>query len=80
MDEVAINAIFQPKASKQEAKADTTTRVAREIMDVEVAKREAKTERLRLARLEREYAEAEKPSKPAAAKPRKPAVAKKTKR
>lgn len=54
MDEQAINAIFKPKASKQEAKADTTTRVARQILDSEVSKREAKTERLRLARLARE--------------------------
>lgn len=80
MDDVAINAVFQPKASKQEAKADTTTRVAREILDVEVAKREAKTERLRLARLERELAEAVKPAKPAAPKPGKAAASKKAKR
>ena len=32
MDEAIINAVFQPKSSKQEAKADTTTRVAREII------------------------------------------------
>lgn len=52
----AINAVFQPKASRQEAKADATTRVAREIIDREVTAREAKTERLRAARLAREAA------------------------
>ena len=45
----APEAAFAPKMSKHEAKADTTTRVAREIMDAELNKREAKTERLRLA-------------------------------
>lgn len=57
-----ITAVFQPKASRQEAKADVTTRVAREIIDREVTAREAKTERLRAARLAREAA-----AKPAAA-------------
>jgi len=57
MDDAAINAVFQPRASRQEAKADTTTRIAREIMDAELAKREAKTERLRLARLAQEATE-----------------------
>jgi len=36
---------------RREAKSDTTTRVAQEIMDAERAAREAKSERLRLARL-----------------------------
>lgn len=58
MDNATINAVFRPKSSRQEAKADVTTRVAREIMDAEVARREAKTERLRQARLLREEAEA----------------------
>ena len=51
MNELPINAVFQPRSSKQEAKADVTTRVSREIMDSETAAREAKTERLRAARL-----------------------------
>ncbi len=51
MNELPINTVFQPKSSKQEAKADVTTRVSREIMDSETAAREAKTERLRAARL-----------------------------
>ncbi len=62
MDESTINAIFKPKPSKQEAKADTTTRVAREILDAESRKRDAKTERLRLARLAVEAAEPEIPA------------------
>lgn len=57
----AINAVFQPRTSRQEAKADATTRVAREIIDGEVTAREAKTERLRAARLAQEAA-----AKPAA--------------
>ena len=68
MDEAVINAVFQPKHSKQEAKADVTTRVAREIIDGEASAREAKTERLRAARLAQE----------ATAKP--VAVARKTRR
>ncbi|MBD0413241.1 hypothetical protein [Oryzicola mucosus] len=44
-------ALFQPKLSRNESKADLTTRVAREIIDTEAAKREAKTEKLRLARM-----------------------------
>jgi hypothetical protein len=62
--------VFKPRMSAAETKSDTTTRVAREIHDAEVAKREAKTERLRLARL---AAEADAPApepkkKPAARK------------
>lgn len=56
MDEAIINAVFQPKPSKQEAKADVTTRIAREIIDSEATARETKTERLRAARLAKEAA------------------------
>lgn len=56
MDDAIANAAFQPKPSKQEAKADVTTRVAREIIDSEASAREAKTERLRAARLAQETA------------------------
>jgi len=42
------------KPSRQETKADITTRTARQIMDSETAAREAKTERLRAARLAQE--------------------------
>ena len=56
MDDVFINAVFQPKPSKQETKADVTTKTARAIIDHELSAREAKTERLRAARLAREEA------------------------
>jgi hypothetical protein len=48
--------IFRPRPSKQEAKSETTSRVARDIIDAEVTRREAKTERLKAARLAREAA------------------------
>jgi len=54
MDQTLINAVFQPKPSKQEAKADATTRLVRAIIDNEASAREAKTERLRAARLAHE--------------------------
>lgn len=54
MDQVTINAVFQPKPSKQEAKADITTRLVRAMIDTEASAREAKTERLRAARLAQE--------------------------
>lgn len=54
MDEAIINTVFQPKPSKQETKADATTRAAREILDSEASARESKTERLRQARLTEE--------------------------
>jgi hypothetical protein len=62
MDDALINAVFQSKPSKQEAKADITTRAARQIMDVEVSARDAKTERLRAARLALELAETPAPA------------------
>lgn len=49
--------VFQPKPSKQETKADVTTRTARQILDAETARRDTKTERLRQARLAMEVAE-----------------------
>ncbi|MFU0505768.1 hypothetical protein [Pseudaminobacter sp. NGMCC 1.201702] len=54
MDPSEIAAVFQPRPSKLESKADLTTKIARQILDDETAKREAKTERLRLARLAQE--------------------------
>lgn len=54
MDQELINAVFQSKPSKQEAKADITTRIARGILDSETSAREAKSERLRAARLAQE--------------------------
>lgn len=48
--------VFAPRRSAAETKADTTTGVAREIQDLELNAREAKTERLRQARLAMEAA------------------------
>jgi len=59
MDEAIVSAVFQARPSKQEAKADVTSRVAREIIDKEAAARESKTERLRAARLAQEEAAAQ---------------------
>lgn len=66
MDHERINAIFRPKPSKQEAKADATTQLVRQIMDGETAAREAKTERLRQARLAKQKLEPAAPAKPRA--------------
>jgi len=63
MDHALINSVFTPTAvNKHETKGDVTTRVAREILDQETAARDAKTERLRAARLAREAAEASIPA------------------
>ena len=56
MDEAIVSAVFQARPSKQEAKADVTSRIAREIIDSEATARESKTERLRAARLAKEAA------------------------
>lgn len=54
MNQAAIDAVFRPKPSKQETKADEITRTVRAIMNAEAAKRDTKTERLRAARLARD--------------------------
>ena len=46
--------LFKPAPSRTEIKGDATTRVARQIIDLEAAARIAKTERLRAARLAQE--------------------------
>jgi hypothetical protein len=46
--------LFKPKPSRTETKADVTTEAARSIIGAEAARREAKTARLREARLEAE--------------------------
>lgn len=46
--------LFKPKPSKAETKADITDHTARAITGAEVERREAKTARLRQARLEAE--------------------------
>ncbi|MDX8450953.1 MULTISPECIES: hypothetical protein [Mesorhizobium] len=65
--------LFKPNPSRTEAKGDMTSRVARQIVDLEAAARIAKTERLRAARLAQE---AEAP----AAVPKKPAQKRQVKR
>ena len=58
--------LFKPAPSRTEAKSDTTSRVARQIVDLEAAARLAKTERLRAARLAQEIeAPVATPKKPA---------------
>lgn len=49
--------IFKQSPTSGEKKGDATTRAAQEITDGETAAREAKTERLRQARLAKEAAE-----------------------
>lgn len=56
--------LFKPKPSKAETRADITSQVARAIISAEAERREAKTARLRQARLEAELkAEGSKPSR-----------------
>ncbi len=50
--------LFKPARSRLETKADITDRTVRTILDEEVAKRRAKTAKLRAARLEMESQEA----------------------
>jgi len=49
--------LFKPKLSQSEIKVDATTRAARAIIDEEANARDAKTERLRAARLALEATE-----------------------
>ena len=46
--------VFERKPTVTEKKSDATARAAQQIIDAEKFARDAKTERLRLARLERE--------------------------
>jgi hypothetical protein len=55
--------LFKPVPSRTEAKTDTTSRVARQIQDLEARERAAKTERLRAARLAQEADRPAVPSK-----------------
>jgi hypothetical protein len=48
---------FQPKLSASEKKVDATTRAAQAVTDAEANARDAKTERLRAARLHKEAIE-----------------------
>jgi len=51
---VTTGNVFRPKPSKAETKADITDHAARAIITDEAERREAKTAKLRQARLERE--------------------------
>ena len=66
-DVITQHSLFRPKRSRSETKADTTDHSARAIIGAEAKRREAKTARLRKARLE---IEAMNPPEPAPAKPR----------
>lgn len=71
--------LFRP--SKAESKAESTTKIAREIIGAEVAERDAKTARLRAARAERDASEAAQkpapgPKKRASAKSKTPSKSK----
>jgi hypothetical protein len=65
---VPADSLFRPKLSTSERKGDATTRAAQAIIDQEVGAREAKTERLRAARLAREATESPPPEKNVAGK------------
>ena len=58
MKNVLADGAFKPKPTTAEAKGDATTRAALTIINGEAAAREAKTERLRKARLAQEALEA----------------------
>lgn len=67
----AAGALFGPSPNRLETKAQTTHSAARAIIDAEAAAREAKTAKLRQARLEMEESAArEAPKTPAKKKPR----------
>lgn len=52
--DLAAHSLFKPKPSKGESKAEITDHAARAIIDDEAARREAKTAKLRQARMEYE--------------------------
>ncbi len=54
--------LFKPTLSRTESKAEAVSRIAMSMIEQETARREAKTERLRQARLDRDAAEAATPS------------------
>lgn len=75
----AGDGIFKPLRSKAETKATTTDNASRQIIDAEAAKREAKTAKLREARLAMEAVQAAEAAAnpPPAKKPTKAKAAKK---
>lgn len=59
--------LFKPNLTKTESKAETVARVARSLINQETVRRDAKTARLREARLARDAALPLPPAKPARA-------------
>ncbi|WP_430396746.1 hypothetical protein [Ferrovibrio sp.] len=57
MDHASKTRLFKPQPTRTESTRDTTSRVAREIINSELGAVQAKTERLRAARLAREQAQ-----------------------
>lgn len=57
-NKITKDTLFKPVHSKAKTKADITDQTARAILDEEVAKRRAKTAKLRAARQKREALEA----------------------
>lgn len=72
---IEARGVFAPTPSRQDSKANTTTSVARAILETEVKQREAKTARLRELRLKMEAETPPEPAK-AAAKPARKRAAK----
>jgi hypothetical protein len=68
MNKVTKDNLFKPSMSKGELKGDATTRAARAIIDREVADRDAKTARLKIARLAKEAEERDAAPAPAPAR------------
>ncbi|PLP56337.1 hypothetical protein CYK37_26565 [Mesorhizobium loti] len=68
MNKSVANDMFKAKPTRTESKDDNTSRAAKAIINDEAAKRAAKTERLRLARLAQEAVAV--PDKPKAPKAR----------
>jgi hypothetical protein len=75
MNDMTQHNLFKPARSKAESKAQTTDNAARAIIGDEAARREAKTAKLRQARLESEAKAAAEPA-PAKAKAKRAAKAK----
>lgn len=71
----AMETFIKPKRTSPDSKAETTTRIAREMLDAEATRREAKTARLRAARLAMEAKAASETPEPA---PKKKVFRKKT--
>lgn len=66
------NTVFRPTAS--ETKADSVTKIVKGMIDADTSAREAKTQRLRAARLERDISEKAEAATAPKKKSRKPAA------